>query len=92
MGGGDAVAFEGFPEEGVGLVGVRHLHAVDLDEVEVVEGVGEDGVVELGDDGADGGGLAGAGRAGDVDAGSRAVGDGVVEVLVHGGEFFFAAG
>lgn len=43
VGGTDAVTAQGFPEEGVGLVGVGYFHAVDLDEDEVVEFVGENG-------------------------------------------------
>ena len=42
MGGAYAVASEGFPEEGVALVGIGDFHAVDLDEDEVVEFFGVD--------------------------------------------------
>ncbi len=87
-----ALALERLPEQRVGLVWVGDLHAVDLDEDEVVELVGAHGRVEVRDDLADGGGLAGARGAGDVDAGAGAVGDGGFEVGVDEAEFGFAAG
>lgn len=70
---------------------IRHFHAVDLDEDKIVQFVREHAGVELRHDFAYRGSFAGAGRAGDIDAGAGAGGDGGFEVSVDSGEFCSAA-
>lgn len=71
---------------------VGDFHAVDLDEEEVFESIGENGGVQLRDDFADCSCFAGPGRAGDVDTCSSAVSDGGAEERVDGVEFVGTAG
>jgi len=88
----DANSLESFPEQDVRVVGVRNLHAVDLDKYEVLQFVRRNGAFEARNYFANGGRLSRARRAGNVDAVTGAIGNGLFEVKIDFFELVLPAG